>query len=206
MPPVIRVSDATYKRLENHASGFDTPNNVIDRLLDHMESCGSSSSTSPPSADISNQSSTRTHLSLKKPRNPKKERDLKLAVGKSLNWGSHKLSSASLLIFNNGERRILCKYSSFSTDQNRWFWGVSSKYWSEWKDNDYLALIMENDDLETYSFLLINPNDARKLFTKCSESNGEKKINLRFYKGDGKMHFQEWQDFVVRDKITMLKT
>lgn len=32
--PLIRVSDATFKRLEALAKGFDTPGAVIDRLLD----------------------------------------------------------------------------------------------------------------------------------------------------------------------------
>jgi len=34
MSQVIRISEATYKRLELLAVGFDTPGNVIDRLLD----------------------------------------------------------------------------------------------------------------------------------------------------------------------------
>lgn len=34
MSEVIRISESTYKRLEFLASGFDTPGNVIDRLLD----------------------------------------------------------------------------------------------------------------------------------------------------------------------------
>jgi hypothetical protein len=35
MSQVIRVSDSTFNRLEKLAVGFDTPNNVIERLLDH---------------------------------------------------------------------------------------------------------------------------------------------------------------------------
>lgn len=34
MSKVIRISESTYKRLESLVSGFDTPGNVIDRLLD----------------------------------------------------------------------------------------------------------------------------------------------------------------------------
>jgi len=35
MSEVIRISESTYKRLEALARGFDTPGNVIDRLLDY---------------------------------------------------------------------------------------------------------------------------------------------------------------------------
>lgn len=33
----IKVSKATYSRLEEHAIGFDTPENVIERLIDFYE-------------------------------------------------------------------------------------------------------------------------------------------------------------------------
>ncbi len=38
MSPVIRVTDAIFSRLEKHAVGFDTPANVINKLLDAYES------------------------------------------------------------------------------------------------------------------------------------------------------------------------
>jgi hypothetical protein len=37
MSPVIRISNSTYKKLESLAKGFDTPGNVIERLLDFFE-------------------------------------------------------------------------------------------------------------------------------------------------------------------------
>lgn len=37
MSQVIRISDELYKRLELHASGFDTPSNVIERVLNSYE-------------------------------------------------------------------------------------------------------------------------------------------------------------------------
>jgi len=37
MSPVIRVTEETFKRLETHATGFDTPNNAVNRLLDFFE-------------------------------------------------------------------------------------------------------------------------------------------------------------------------
>jgi hypothetical protein len=37
MSEVIRVSESTYRRLESLAKGFDTPGNVIERLVDFYE-------------------------------------------------------------------------------------------------------------------------------------------------------------------------
>ncbi|RKZ79971.1 MAG: hypothetical protein DRQ35_03200 [Gammaproteobacteria bacterium] len=37
MSQVIRISDSLYKRLEVHASGFDTPSNVIETILNAYE-------------------------------------------------------------------------------------------------------------------------------------------------------------------------
>lgn len=37
MSQVIRISDDLYKRLEAHATGFDTPSNVIENILNAFE-------------------------------------------------------------------------------------------------------------------------------------------------------------------------
>jgi hypothetical protein len=37
MSQVIRINDDLYKRLEAHASGFDTPSNVIETILNAYE-------------------------------------------------------------------------------------------------------------------------------------------------------------------------
>ena len=37
MPPVVRISDELYSRLERHAVGFDSPSSVIGKILDHYE-------------------------------------------------------------------------------------------------------------------------------------------------------------------------
>ena len=42
MCPVVKISTGTYSRLEKHARGFDSPSNVIDRILDHYEGIESS--------------------------------------------------------------------------------------------------------------------------------------------------------------------
>jgi len=41
MSQTIRVSNETYRRLEKHAVGFDTPSNVIEKILDHYEGVNS---------------------------------------------------------------------------------------------------------------------------------------------------------------------
>ena len=38
MSQVIRIPETLYKRLENYAQGFDTPANVIERILNYYES------------------------------------------------------------------------------------------------------------------------------------------------------------------------
>ena len=48
MSPVVRIPETSYKRLESHAIGFDTPSNVIDRLLDFFEENSSSKVAKPP--------------------------------------------------------------------------------------------------------------------------------------------------------------
>ena len=40
MSPSIQLSATLYQRLEGHAQGFDTPENVIERLLNAYEMTG----------------------------------------------------------------------------------------------------------------------------------------------------------------------
>ncbi len=201
MSPVIRVPDGLYDRLESLSVGFDTPSNVIERLIDFWDENNSlrkSKSIDIPTHNIISKSIKSFSSGTKKPRDPQKEKELKNAVGRALNWGNFRLYSNSMLEYYNSDKKVLCKYSSYSSEYKRWFWGVASKYWKNWDNNTYLALLMENDDLENYSYLLLEPNDAKFLLTKkCSESNGEKKINLRFYTSGGKYHLQEWQEYSV---------
>ena len=139
----------------------------------------------------------------RKKRDPELEKMLKESLGNKLkeNWGSFSLRNRSLLDFGN--KRILCKYSSFSEGQRKWFWGVSKIYWNEWQDTDYLALILE-DGIGGYSYLLFKSEEARRLFKNSSESNGEKKISMRIYADDDKPHLQDWQSFDVEGRMRKL--
>lgn len=58
MSQVIRLSADLYRRLEQHAKGFDTPMNVIERLLDYYEAEGEISELE----ENNNQLKPSTHL------------------------------------------------------------------------------------------------------------------------------------------------
>jgi len=47
MCPVIRIPDDLYRRLERHANGFDTPSNVIEKLLNVYEGAGEEGPKTP---------------------------------------------------------------------------------------------------------------------------------------------------------------
>jgi len=141
----------------------------------------------------------------RKKRNTALEAALKNALGKKLEdqFGSFILEGESQLIFNG--TRVLCKFSSFHDDQSRWFWGVSKKYWQNWKLTDYLALIMKNETGDGHSYILMDSKEAQTLFNACSESAGEKKINMRIYMDDEIVRFQEWKDFDVETRSQPLE-
>ncbi len=45
----IIIESELYERLENHAEGFDTPANVIEKLLNHFDSCSNTHPIEPAS-------------------------------------------------------------------------------------------------------------------------------------------------------------
>lgn len=51
MSQVIRVSTETYKRLEGHSKGFDTPSAVIERLLNSYDGISESITSKPAVRD-----------------------------------------------------------------------------------------------------------------------------------------------------------
>ncbi len=52
MPINITLSDETFRRLENLAVGFDTPERVIERLLDVIELNGDKPTESRPNLEF----------------------------------------------------------------------------------------------------------------------------------------------------------
>jgi hypothetical protein len=199
---------------------FPRHQNYIDSFLDFLPSQPPRLSVIEPKAHSETETgkrrvyirpphirSTGTVYGTRKKRDPELEKMLKKSLGNTLkdNWGAFSLRDRSLLDF--GDKRILCKYSSFSEAQRKWFWGVSKIYWNEWQDSDYLALILE-DGIEGYSYLLFNSEEARRLFKNCSVSKDglEKKISMRIYADDDKPHLQDWQSFDVEGRMRKLKT
>ena len=143
--------------------------------------------------------------SSRKKRDTALEAALKNALGKKLKdqFGPFTLKGQSQLIFNGA--RVLCKFSSFHSDQSRWFWGVSKIYWQSWELIDYLALIMENENGDRHSYILMDSKEAQTLFDACSESAGEKKINMRIYMDDEIVRFQEWKEFDAEKRLLPLE-
>lgn len=141
----------------------------------------------------------------RKKRDTELESALKLSLGKKLQtqFGIFTRKGQSQLIFNKA--RVLSKFSSFHDDQSRWFWGVSKVYWKNWKPTDYLSLIMENEDSDGYSYILMDSAEAQDIFNECSESAGEKKINMRIYADDEIMRFQELKEFDVEGRLQPLE-
>jgi hypothetical protein len=60
---------------------------------------------------------------------------------------------------------------------------------------------MENESEDGYSYLMMGSEEALNLFALCSESAGEKKINMRIYMEDETIRFQEWKDFDVESRL-----
>ena len=149
------------------------------------------------SKPISKKTNIYESVSERKKRDTARESALKYALGYNLKnkFGPFTIEGQSQLVFNGTQ--VLCKFSSFHDDQSRWFWGVSSVYWQNWESTDYLALIMENEGHDGYSYIILDSEEAQFLFNACSESGGEKKINMHVYADDNLARFQEWKDFDV---------
>lgn len=195
----IEVDEDILKYLKERAEPFvDTPNTVLRRLI-----FGESHRSQFKKKVLLNRISSTSATSKRKERDTVLESALKNSVGRLLekDWGKFRFHGQSVLIFPDNEKRVVCKYSSCSDKEVRWFWGVSRKDWESWSDKDYLALVLEDQNRDDYSFLLLDASIARPLFGKCSISDGSKKINLGFYKNDNKPHLHEWPEFPISNHI-----
>jgi hypothetical protein len=163
----------------------DDPNSVLRRILLLNEKL-----QEPPNEDKN-----------------KLEKATRIAVGRSLEnkWGKFYQKGRSQLVFKTCGMKVLCRFSCNIKDESRWFWGVSKKYWANWDQNDNLALVMIQKGQRNSSYLLLNSQESLILFKKCSESKlGEKKINMRFAKSNGRVHIQEWQELDLKDRLKPL--
>lgn len=201
MTPVIRISDKLYAQLESLAIGFDTPSNVIERLAEYYMN-ENEDKRGARTVEASQQSTKRIYpvLNHRKKRDIELEKKLKQAVGRMLFFDAFSLNGTTI-INKESKEKVLCKFSSYSDINRGWFWGISEKYWSNWDHTWSLALILEQEERNGFSCIILNSNEAKELFPKCSESNGEKKINLRRSITEYKPHFQEWKNFEIGSHI-----
>jgi hypothetical protein len=95
------------------------------------------------------------------------------------------------------ESKILVLYSDLNND--RWFYGIIEKYWRNWDQTSYIALLMR--DGNRCSYVLINPKESIDLISRINLSkDNSKKINVRI-PSVGKIYIQEWQDFPFADRV-----
>ena len=144
----------------------------------------------------------------RKKRKKIRESVLKSALAKRFEkkWGQYEFENNIKIVYPNEGKNIICPYSSFYEENSKWFWGIPKKNWDNWGDNDYLVLILENE-IEGFSMILFTPNESKALLRKCGiqKENKNKLINLRIYKEDDIVKFQEDKKFDVNKRIRSLK-
>jgi hypothetical protein len=53
--------------------------------------------------------------------------------------------------------------------------------------------------------LLLDSKESKELFSRCGDSNGEKKINMRLYMNRPEIRIVEWQELSLADRIKRLR-
>ncbi len=115
-------------------------------------------------------------------------------------WGSYELLRGSSYKFSNG-RKVFTFFSSLN--DAIWWFGVSKKYWKNWDDQTYMALIMREEI--KCSTVMLNPINSKKLLNRIQPAQqNQKHINVRIPSGPGKIYIQEWQDFPFEENIVPL--
>ncbi|MDD4073441.1 MAG: hypothetical protein PHY78_13880 [Desulfobacterales bacterium] len=117
-------------------------------------------------------------------------------------WGNYKqLAGISLFKFSNGIK-CLTLYSSLNND--RWFYGVSGKYWENWDEKTYMVLLLGNGSKCYY--VILNPKESQDLLRRIQPAKDkQKKINIRI-PSLGNDYIQEWQDFPLTQRVISLGT
>lgn len=117
-------------------------------------------------------------------------------------WGNYKqLAGISLFKFSNGNK-FLTLYSSLNND--RWFYGVSGKYWENWDEKTYMVLLL--GDGSKCDYVILNPKESQALLRRIQPAKDkQKKINIRI-PSLGNDYIQEWQDFPLTQRVISLGT
>ena len=136
----------------------------------------------------------------KKPKLVSFEDKLIYSLGERLKnqWGEFRQEGVGLLIFAN--KTVLCKYSKYDKNSTRWFWGVSQADRYAWGPQNWLALILENEDQKSFSFLLFNSQESGVLFDQCRQSAGDKYINMLIDDAYESPRIQEWRHLDLRNR------
>ncbi|MCJ7771748.1 MAG: hypothetical protein MUP22_01290, partial [Desulfobacterales bacterium] len=136
----------------------------------------------------------------KKPKLVSFEDKLIYSLGERLKnqWSEFRQEGVGLLIFAN--KTVLCKYSKYDKTSTRWLWGVSQADRYAWGPQNWLALILENEDQKSFSFLLFNSQESGVLFDQCRQSAGDKYINMLIDDAYESPRIQEWRHLDLRNR------
>lgn len=113
-------------------------------------------------------------------------------------WGDLRQEGVGLLIFAN--KTVLCKFSKYDEKSAKWFWGVSQADRYAWGPQNWLALILENEDQKSYSFLLFNSQESGVLFDQCKQTTGDKYITMLTDDAYESLRIQEWRHLDLRNR------
>jgi hypothetical protein len=111
------------------------------------------------------------------------------------------LAGISLFEFSDGNK-FLTLYSSLNND--RWFYGISGKYWENWDEKTYMVLLL--GDGSKCDYVILNPKESQALLKRIQPAKDkQKKINIRI-PSLGKDYIQEWPDFPLAQRVISLGT
>lgn len=117
-------------------------------------------------------------------------------------WGHYQqlASGWSLFHFSNGQKLLSC-YSSLNYD--RWWFGVSEKYWEKWDKNTWLALLLGEEKL--FKMAIFTPKESFELLKGIipTNSNRQKEINIRI-PATGKPYIQEMSQLPIDRRLVDL--
>ena len=117
-------------------------------------------------------------------------------------WGHFQriASGWSLFRFPKGQKLLSC-YSSLNFD--RWWFGVSKKYWENWDNDTFMALLL--GERELFKMVILKPEESLELFNRITptKTNQQKEINIRI-PATGKLYIQEMSEFPIDHRLVDL--
>jgi hypothetical protein len=209
------------EKSNSSASIKDEFSNILDEISSDNGEWTEISITPKKDFDIDNQVSvtfkpeskepdkiTRPHLEQRHAKPPEKKKPMLVSfedkliysLGERLKnqWGDFRQEGVGLLIFAN--KTVLCKFSKYDEKNAKWFWGVSQADRYAWSPQNWLALIFENEDHNTYSFLLFNSQESGVLFDQCKQATGDKYISMLTDDAYESLRIQEWRHLDLRNR------